>query len=227
MNITSNIINRVFLIKYQESLGTCFALDIDDKQYIVTAKHVVAGITDGGTVYFAKDGRWYPSQIHLIGHHENSDVSVFSLNVRIVSEQLIMSAKDEFFYGQDIRFLGYPYGIYDYKHCLAVRGGFPIPFIKAGIVSSFDSTNQNLYIDGINNPGFSGGPVIFEDFKTNDFYVGGIISSYKCQKDKVILGKNETNLSVLSNSGIIIATSIEDALSVIKANPTGYELSHS
>jgi hypothetical protein len=225
--ITLNIINRVFLIKYQESLGTCFALDIDNKQYIITAKHVIAGITDGETVYFAKDGGWDSFQIHLIGHHENSDVSVFSLNIEIASEKLVMPANDSFSYGQDIRFLGYPYGMYDYKHGLAVRGGFPIPLIKAGIVSSFDSANQNLYIDGINNPGFSGGPVIFEDSKTHDFYVGGIISGYRCQKDKVMLGKNETDLLAFSNSGIIIATSIRDALSIIEANPTGYELSHS
>lgn len=224
--ITSNVINRVFLIKYQESLGTCFALDIDNKQYIITAKHVVAGLTESETIYFAKNGGWYTSQIHLIGHHKYSDVSVFSLNFKIASEKQTIYASDSFIYGQEIRFLGYPYGIYDYKNGLMVRGGFPIPFIKAGIVSSFDSNNQNLYIDGINNPGFSGGPVIFEDFQTHDFYVGGVISAYRCQEDHVIFGGNKTNLSVMSNSGIIIAISIKDALNVINANPTGYDLTH-
>lgn len=223
--ITSNVINRVFLIKYKKSLGTCFALDIDNKQYIITAKHVVSGLTEGETISFAKDGGWRTTPIHLIGHHEHSDISVFSLNVKIARHTL--SACDSFIYGQEIRFLGYPYGIYDYKNALMVRGGFPVPFIKTGIVSSFDSDSQNLYIDGISNPGFSGGPVIFEDFQTHDFYVGGVISAYRYHKDHVILGGNETNLSVLSNSGITIAISIKDALNVINANPTGYDLINS
>ncbi len=56
--------------------------------------------------------------------------------------------------GQQVWFLGYPYGLGSHFP----NGEFP--FIKRGTMSAIDSTNPHavvLYVDGFNNPGFSGG----------------------------------------------------------------------
>jgi hypothetical protein len=44
--ITSNVIQRVFHLKFGTGTGTCFAIDFEGRQYLVTAKHVVYGLID-------------------------------------------------------------------------------------------------------------------------------------------------------------------------------------
>lgn len=48
--IGSSFTNRVFMIKYGEAIGTSFVIDVDNKQYFVTAKqsyftHILAFLT--------------------------------------------------------------------------------------------------------------------------------------------------------------------------------------
>ena len=57
--------------------------------------------------------------------------------------------------GQQVWFLGYPYGIASH-----FQSGKVAPFIKRGTMSAIDAANPDaivIYIDGFNNPGFSGG----------------------------------------------------------------------
>jgi hypothetical protein len=42
--VTNNVLQRVFLIKYKKSIGSSFTLDVDGKQYLITAKHILKGI---------------------------------------------------------------------------------------------------------------------------------------------------------------------------------------
>ena len=44
--ITATVISRIFHIKFGSSIGTCFTIDVDNKQYFVTAKHVVQNLKD-------------------------------------------------------------------------------------------------------------------------------------------------------------------------------------
>ena len=60
---------------------------------------------------------------------------------------------------QQIYFLGYPFGLQTLD-----KRGMTVPFIKSGIISAMDSSNPDrhiLYLDAHNNPGFSGGPIVF------------------------------------------------------------------
>ncbi len=50
------IVDRVFHIAVGEAKGTAFSLDIDDRQYLVTAKHMVQNI-DGPTTIQIFRGR--------------------------------------------------------------------------------------------------------------------------------------------------------------------------
>jgi lipoprotein signal peptidase len=48
--ITTNVIYRVFHLHYAGNYGTCFAIDLSEKQYLVTAKHLIEGFLDGENI---------------------------------------------------------------------------------------------------------------------------------------------------------------------------------
>lgn len=54
--ITTNVLQRTFRIKYGENTGTCFTIDVDDRQYIATARHVVDGIQRKDTIEIFHEG---------------------------------------------------------------------------------------------------------------------------------------------------------------------------
>ena len=56
--------------------------------------------------------------------------------------------------------------------------GYPIPLVKHGIISFVGSSSEVFLIDAINNPGFSGSPVISVDNQQNPTIIG-VASGYK------------------------------------------------
>ena len=48
--VTSNVIQRTFHIRYGSTTGTAFAIDRNKRQYLITARHVVKGITSGSSI---------------------------------------------------------------------------------------------------------------------------------------------------------------------------------
>lgn len=81
---------------------------------------------------------------------------------------------------------------------------------------------RHMLLDGHNNPGFSGGPVDYaKPGETAAKHVAGVISGYRFQMDRVLLGEKETDLTVKFNTGIIIAYPIDHAIDLIKFHPVG------
>ena len=80
-------------------------------------------------------------------------------------------------------------------------------------------------LDGINNPGFSGGPVIVGTGDSLKF--AAVISGYYLEPTEVIRGGGSQlapdvpNDLVNVNSGFILAFDIAHAVDVIKKNPIG------
>jgi hypothetical protein len=81
---------------------------------------------------------------------------------------------------QDAYFLGYPYGLHAEGGSLNAH--FPLAIVKKACLSMFALGGPDAYIllDGHNNPGFSGGPVVFapngQGAPTN---VAAVVSGYK------------------------------------------------
>jgi hypothetical protein len=76
-------------------------------------------------------------------------------------------------------------------------------------------------LDGHNNPGFSGGPVILKQRGHGPLIVGAVISSYMKDCSPVRSCDEwfkETGLMAEGNSGIIFATSIRVVIEIIKSN---------
>jgi hypothetical protein len=79
-------------------------------------------------------------------------------------------------------------------------------------------------LDGINNAGFSGGPVIVGT--DNDLKIVAVISGYSLEPTDVIRGDPKAAAdgpknTVGVNSGFILAYDISHAVDLIKKNPTG------
>ena len=83
---------------------------------------------------------------------------------------------------------------------------------------------KTVILDGHNNRGFSGGPVVFTEPNRNEFKVAAIISGYLPVEEPVHGGAEDADLWYQYNTGLIVADAIDPALDLIRANPIGYEL---
>lgn len=221
MIVPTNIIYRTLHIKFNNATGTCFVFDYDKKQYYVTARHVIEGIKDGQEIELNYKKNWNKHKIKLVGHSSHSDISVFALPTGIVQGESLAASSNDILYSQEIFFLGYPYGLQsDIEH---LNDDFPIPFVKKGILSNFllETPKKILLLDGLNNPGFSGGPIVYIDMKTNKFQICGIVSGYRYEIQNATKNYQDLDIQIKTNTGIIIGYSIEAAIELIKANPIG------
>ncbi len=219
--ITSNVIQRIFRIKYGDNSATCFLVDVEGFQYFVTAKHVLQirneqgliqkELMAGENVEIFRSNTWGSVQTTSVKHSSCSDVSVFTVTENVQCLPLLAS-DDGISYGQDLYFLGFPYGIS--SDIGELNRNFPLALVKKGILSSMPSKEPGkpFLIDGHNNPGFSGGPVIFKRQDNNSFQVVGIIHGFKpehrTENGQLVPIEN-------TNSGIIVVYSISNALELI------------
>lgn len=82
--------------------------------------------------------------------------------------------------------------------------GMKLPLVKKAIISGWISHNgiDLLLLDGHNNLGFSGGPVVAYDTATKKICVIGVISGYI--PEPIDVKQKKETFSVNANSGIII-----------------------
>ncbi len=231
------ILNRVFQIDFggKNGKGTCFVIDVDRRQYIITAKHLVPKIKPTNTVKILINDNWNSLKVRLIfPKNEQTDIIALAASQIIAPKMEIFVGDGDITLGQDVYFLGFPYDL-----STETKGTFPmkIAFIKKGILSAIDNrkeTGHRLYIDGHNNHGFSGGPVIFANFYKKDrLQIASVITGYRHQPIQVYevevkdeeskTGKEEHKIIsyVKENTGIIISYSIGEILESINKNPIG------
>lgn len=225
--ITSNVINRTFRLKHGDAVGTCFTIDVEGRQYVVTARHVVADLLAGGMaeVGILHDGDWKPLMVQLAWlAEEPADVAILAPEQRLSNPyEPLEPTPSGIGIGQQVYFLGFielamlsPPG----------RVGYPMPLVRQGILAGIlaQSGTTVLVIDGHNIPGFSGGPVVFKPEGSSEFRVAGVVSAYRTQHTPVLLRGQETEYSVAENSGLVIAYGFQEGINHITANPTGVEI---
>lgn len=225
--ITNNVIHRTFRIKHGESYGTCFAIDVDGKQYLITAKHIVEGISGSDTtveIFFER--RWDTHAVRFVGTTPGeADVAVLAPSWRLSPEHPLPPKSDGIAFGQDVYFLGFPYNMF--ADIGEMNRNFPMPFVKKATVSSWSRDEHGVlrwFLDGHNNPGFSGGPVVWTEPLRNNYNVAGVISGYRYSDEPIYDGDAPTTLAYRYNTGIIIAYDIEHALDLIRRNPAGLNI---
>ena len=236
--INLNVIARVFQIKRNDSLGTAFAIDHHNKQYLITAQHVVEDIADSDSIEIYHEQRWQQIDVSLVGSGEDSiDVTVLSCSVGLAPPLPLVASAKGIAHGQQVCFLGFPFGrrwrtkvITDHK--------FPTPYVKAGILSALYDDLSHLIIDGHGNRGFSGGPVVFQPngHLSTEVRVAGVVSRFPesplnpvvNEYGNIIVDEDDAPFGfVQENPGFVVAVSIHHAIELIDANPIGFELPNS
>lgn len=220
--ITANVYNRVFFIR-ADQYGTAFVIDHEEKQYLVTAKHLLAD--DRRSIHFFLDRKWVELPVALIGLSVGEiDIAVFRCEALLCPNgfPLVPTSKD-IVIGQDVYFVGYPYKMWtDAGEAMAGR---PCPFVKKGTLSSAFTSHDGvarIYIDAINNEGFSGGPIVFQPPGRNEFQVAGVVSKFKIAFEKVIDPEGDhTEMTVAYNTGFLVGFDISNAIKIIELNPGG------
>ena len=75
--IPANAIHRVFRIRFGDWSGTAFTNDVENREYLVTARHVVDGMSDSDELMVFPNGDWNyvdrPNMPHSI--HDMSTAS--------------------------------------------------------------------------------------------------------------------------------------------------------
>lgn len=221
MSVTTNILQRTFLIRYKGNIGTCFTIDVQGKRYLITAKHVVDSIQDDAVVDISHNRDWLPLHVRLVGNCAgNIDVTVLAPQKLFGAPHPLRLTTAGLVLAEDVYFLGFPYGL-GMNVKTDLNAGFPLPLVKKAVVSALGLEDGPMLLDGHNNAGFSGGPVARRGAKEEQTVIG-VVSGYQYDRQRVRdENGNETSHTYDTNTGIIIAHDIRHALAIITTNPIG------
>jgi len=244
---TTNVFTRVLMVESQYGKGSVFSIDVDKREYWITAKHILTGaehppygsvtaksvslqVLDPGS----PGEKWIPITFSVIDAGVDIDIVVLAPPQPLLKDPLPSVPADSAgqFLGGDCEFLGFPYGG-GWRAKLSGGKSYWMPYVKHCTVSAFTSEGNKFWVlDGINNGGFSGGPVIFRTGP--DQRIMAVISGYILEPTDVIssakaksatkrpkTSATPTKEKVNLNSGFIIAYDISFAIEAIHKNPIG------
>src|SRR5436305_5630325 len=89
--------DRTFHIAYREGEGTAFAIDVNDQQYLITAKHVVAGLEGDDEIEIVHGGSWKRVGVRSIGQTD-LDVAVLAPAQQLAHKNMILECGDTSFF---------------------------------------------------------------------------------------------------------------------------------
>jgi hypothetical protein len=238
------------MVESKYGRGTIFSLDVDHREYWITAKHIVSGakhppygsVTSKSVALrildpTAQGEQWLLVNFSVIDPGNDIDIVVLAPPELVLRNPLpsVATGSEGLALGGDCEFLGFPYG----GGWRAQISGVSLwlPYVKHCTVSTFAVGDPRIWVlDGIDNPGFSGGPVII---KTGlEQRVIAVVSGYLTEPTEVIpsaagkLSPTKTSAkakrpaerpkgTVNVNSGFIIAFDIKYAIDAINKNPVG------
>ena len=242
-NKLASVLMRTFCIGFPDpdgnikAFGTAFALDVYDKQYLVTASHVVESIDGGGIIHILQDKKWRPFEVAVVGKGDadnpETDIAVLAAKVCFPVPLALPFNPSvvNMFWGQQVYFCGFPYGFYT---DVDIAEGHPVAMTKGAVLSGMHTKSgtptereRGLFVlDGHNNIGFSGGPAVFQlgESRDADFQVFGVVVGYRSAKVDVKHEGTVTGLTSQENTGLVLCPSIVRAIDMIESNPIGFDL---
>jgi hypothetical protein len=254
--VTTNVFRRVLEIRSGGSngiTGTAFTVDVDNREYLVTAKHMVQKLTEKrAKIEIRTVDNWEPLEVTVYPCDGDVDIAVLipprQLTVNFPLEPI--GAKHRAFVGQDMLFVGFPYGASaGAVSGRGMNGTYPMAIIKRGTWSGNleeDGKAPVILLDGYNNPGFSGAPIVFREVGEQEvvFYVIGVISGFFPELTHVVVSSDlkngedvskvdnwrlqkpgqilrDTDSFVPLNTGIVKGYPIDYAMDTIRLHPEG------
>jgi hypothetical protein len=175
--VTTNVLFRVLMVRSQVDRGTIFSIDVDQREYWITAKHILTGaqhppfgsiaeksVTLSVLDPDASQEKWLPETFSVIDPGKDIDIVVLAPATPILKAPIPSLPAESVgaSFGGDCEFLGYPTRIGGAWRIKVSGSQYWMPFIKHCTISGkFVEPMDYWVLDGINNGGFSGGPVVF------------------------------------------------------------------
>lgn len=219
-----------FCIRAEGGIGTAFLYQKDGITLFVTAQHVLGHASAGSFIYLKKPTGWSKFELNGVTvHPDGQDAATFGL----IDFDITISNKFNYHteiplaLGQEIKFVGFPHGL---ENTAPNPSGYSTPLVRTAFFSGViidPATNKKLLIlDGLNNPGYSGGPVWAPGPTHDQPTLLGLISGYRIEERGKSLvyefsadGERPTdNLFVKLNSGIIHAIDYADLMVLLKSS---------
>jgi len=187
--VTSNVLERVLTVRVNagtpnEATATAFTIDVDGREYLVTAKHVVKGLRSRDKIDIFMNNQWSSLEVSILRCDDPVDIAVLIPPHQLTVNFELPSENNNVYLGQEAYFLGFPYGIQ--IPATGINGPYPLPIVKHGNISgilpiSQESRSGLMLLDGYNNPGFSGGPIVYRDSNQGSFVfrLAGVVSGFR------------------------------------------------
>ncbi len=213
--VSTNILQRTFQVQHDGMQGTAYTFEKGDQQYLISAAHIFDGSPDLNSISIFHDERWKIVPVRTVySSYGPADTIVFALPRDISARLPIKFDLSGVITGTWAYFLGFPRGLRT-RAPKSINNGYPLPFVKAGLVSSIDFESHGysrIYLDGHNNKGFSGGPIVWAPPNNpNDLRIIGTNVCYVTEHPT----SKETAEEVVdyqTNAGIVVAIWIKDLL---------------
>ena len=203
---------RTFPIRYHNEKGECltgtaFVVERGGHEYLVTAHHVVNGITARGWVELFREGQWKDEVFARVGTGNALeiatgivDVAVLKLGGGLIGPGPITTSSAGLAAGQGVWAIGFP----------ASQASPPAVNVEIGTFTGFDREGR-LLIKGKAGTGMSGGPVVFspEGQPPGELRIAGILAHIPSSPCSVPLPPT------------VVACDIRYAIELIDANPLG------
>lgn len=207
--VPNNVFQRVLNVRVNagtdlEETATAFTFDVDGREYLITAKHVVQGLRGEDRLDVFMNGDWLPLRVKILRCDDPIDIAVL-IPPHQLTVNIPLSSSGSFQFGQDAYFLGFPLGLQ--SPSAGANGPYPLALIKRGTISGvvpidIPKKATMLFLDGYNNPGFSGGPIVFRDFAESGYVmkVTGVVSGFI---PEVVPSMKEHDIASPANAGAV------------------------
>ena len=216
--IDINITRYVYHIKSQNSIGTAFYYYTNNNNYLITAKHVIENNTSNVFEYKTnKEWIEFSGEI-ILPTNKNIDIAAIKINSELPFKKSYYVDFNGFenYTSEEVYFLGYPYGITSVENEPIEQS---ICLVKKSIISGVLIENGieiGYYLDGHNNPGFSGGPCVYKrpDAK---WHIFAVVSSYYNHTEVLYDDKGNKRMILYENSGLFMVHKISFIIDAIRS----------
>jgi hypothetical protein len=178
--ITANILQRVFRILHNNKTGSAYTVEKGEQQYLISASHVFEGALEVNSLKIFHNGVWKFIEVEVVHNCLHADTIVFRTAFDLSPRLPVQYGTKGVIYGTWGYFFGFPLSVAA-PGCLVNRN-FPLPLIKAGLISGMNSEIPSInitYLDGHANKGFSGGPAAWIDPSgTKDPQIIGTVTGF-------------------------------------------------
>lgn len=194
--VPSNALLRTLQIGFPSKSGTkpagsAFTVDVDGRQYLLTARHVVESVSSGAHTIIAirKITGWSELEVEVFKCSGSTDIAVLIPERQLTVAYSLPPTADGVLLGQDVYFVGFP----DNLPATVYQGTSMRPgIVKKATLAQFEVMPEihsgRLVLDGFNSSGLSGSPVVFRDLNMSGytFKVAGVISAFQSELSPVL-----------------------------------------